>query len=429
VCRHQAAGSPTVSPCGRMAMMELGIYIQVPFCQAKCTYCNFHTGVFSPSLYAPYVAAVRDEILNHRALYRQAGVDAPPADWVVDTVYLGGGTPSLLAPEDLARLLDAVRTQFPCAWREVTLEADPETVTFKKAAAWRTAGINRISLGVQSFDDRELRAVGRQHRRADIFAAVGWLRDAGFENLSFDLIAGLPHQTEASWETSLAELIKLRPEHVSIYLLEIDEHSRLGAAVLTGSRKYSADRVPDEDTLAEFYRRACQQLEAAGYEHYEISNWALGAGAPTERAGPSRFRSQHNQKYWRRQPYLGFGAGAHSFNGRQRWANGHDPTDYVAALARGRLPVEQLEEIGRQQALEEVIFLGLRQREGIDLAALEAEYNVSCTDVVHQLASAGLVTFAQGWLRLTPAALTTANAVLVELLDGLRPVRQTQVAG
>ncbi|MCL6481739.1 MAG: radical SAM family heme chaperone HemW [Firmicutes bacterium] len=411
--------------------MDLGIYIQVPFCQAKCTYCNFHTGVFSPSLYAPYVSAVCDEILNHRALYRQAGVDPPPAEWVVDTVYLGGGTPSLLAPEDLARLLDAVRTQFPCAWREATLEADPETVTPQKAAAWRAAGINRISLGVQSLEDRELRAAGRQHRRADVFAAFGRLRDAGFENLSFDLIAGLPHQTVASWETSLAGLIELRPEHVSIYMLEIDEHSRLGAAVLAGSRKYSADRVPDEDTIAEFYRRACQQLEAAGYEHYEISNWALLEldGAPVERAGPSRFRSQHNQKYWRRQPYLGFGAGAHSFNGRQRWANGHDPAHYVAALARGQLPVEQLEEIGRQQALEEAIFLGLRQREGIDLAALEAEYNVSFAEPVSRLSSAEWVTFVQGRLRLTPAALTTANAVLVELLEGLQPVRHTQVAG
>ncbi len=412
-----------------MAMMELGIYIQVPFCQAKCTYCNFHTGVFSPSLYAPYVAAVCDEILNHRALYRLAGVDVPADDWMVDTVYIGGGTPSLLAPEDLARLLDAVRTQFRCAWREVTLEADPETVTLEKAAAWRAAGINRISLGVQSFDDRELRAAGRQHRRADIFAAVGWLHEAGFENLSFDLIAGLPHQTEASWEASLAELIGLRPEHVSIYMLEIDEHSRLGAAVLAGSRKYSADRVPDEDTIAEFYSHACRQLAAADYEHYEISNWALWADAPAGRAGPSRFRSQHNQKYWRRQPYLGFGAGAHSFNGRQRWANGHDPATYVAALRRGWLPMEPLEEIGRQQALEETIFLGLRQREGIDLAALEAEYHVSFADAVHRLRSAELVIFAQGRLRLTPAALTTANTVLVELLDGIRPVQCTPVAG
>jgi oxygen-independent coproporphyrinogen-3 oxidase len=412
-----------------MALMELGVYIQVPFCQSKCTYCNFRTGVFSPSLYAPYLEAVCNEIRNHRTLYRQAGVDVPADNWVVDTVYIGGGTPSLLTPEDLARLLDAVRAQFQCCWREVTLEADPETVSQEKAAAWRAAGINRISLGVQSFDDRELRAAGRQHRRADIFAAVGWLREVGFDNLSFDLIAGLPHQTAASWEATLAELIGLRPEHVSIYMLEIDEHSRLGAAVLAGSRKYSADAVPDDDTIAEFYLCACRQLEAAGYEHYEISNWALRVGASREPTAPSRFRSQHNLKYWRRRPYLGFGAGAHSFNGRQRWANRHDPNDYVAALAQNRLPVEQLETIGRQQALEEVIFLGLRQREGIDLAAVEAEYNVSFTDAVKRLASDGFVTVAEGRLRLTPAALTTANAVLVELLDSIQSGRCTQVAG
>ncbi len=410
-------------------MMELGIYIQVPFCQSKCTYCNFHTGVFSPSLYAPYVEAVCQEIRNHRTLYRQAGVDLPAENWVVDTVYIGGGTPSLLAPEDLARLLDAVRAQFRCSWREATLEADPETVSREKAAAWRAAGINRISLGVQSFDDRELGAAGRRHRRADIFAAVGWLREAGFDNLSFDLIAGLPHQTAASWEAAIAELIGLRPEHVSIYMLEIDEHSRLGAAVLAGSRKYSADAVPEDDAIAGFYLHACRQLEAAGYEHYEISNWALQIGVPPETVAPSRFRSQHNLKYWQRLPYLGFGAGAHSFNGRQRWANRHDPNDYVTALAQDRLPVEELEAIGRQQALEEVIFLGLRQRDGIDLAAVEAEYNVSFTDAVNRLASDGWVTVAGGRLRLTPAALTTANAVLVELLDSIQPERCSRVAG
>lgn len=412
-----------------MAMMELGIYIQVPFCQAKCTYCNFHTGVFSPSLYAPYVEAVCHEIRNHRTLYRQAGVDLPAENWAVDTVYIGGGTPSLLAPEDLARLLNAVRAQFPCTWREATLEADPETVSQEKAAAWRAAGINRISVGVQSFDDRELAATGRRHRRADIFTAVGCLREAGFENLSFDLIAGLPHQTAASWEATLAELIGLRPEHISIYMLEIDEHSRLGAAVLAGSRKYSADAVPEDDAIVGFYLRACQQLEAAGYEHYEISNWALQIGVPPGTAAPSRFRSQHNQRYWRRLPYLGFGAGAHSFNGRQRWANRHEPNDYIAALAQNRLPVEQLEAIGRQQALEEVIFLGLRQREGIDLATVEAEYNVSFADAVSRLASDGLVTVAGCRLRLTPAVWTTANAVLVELLDSIQPGRRTQVAG
>src|SRR6266849_5309495 len=286
-------------------MKTLGIYVQVPFCQTKCTYCNFHTGVVSAARFAPYVACVCEEIARHQELYVAAGVALPAgiADAVVDTIYIGGGTPSLLDPGHLRRIVDAIRDNFVTELTEVTLEADPETVTAEKAAAWVAAGIHRVSFGVQSFSDDELKAAGRMHRRADVYRSAPILRAAGIADISFDFIAGLPKQTRASWRESLDSLVELAPEHVSVYLLEVDEGSRLGGEILRGGKRYSAGDVPDDDEMAEFYEAACSVLEGTGYQHYEISNWAKPG-----------FASRHNLKYWRREAYLGFGAGAHSFS-------------------------------------------------------------------------------------------------------------------
>jgi oxygen-independent coproporphyrinogen-3 oxidase len=418
--------------------MTLGVYIQVPFCQTKCTYCNFHTGPFSRGLYDPYVAALCREIRHHAALHPAAGIgdsdveasfgwpadalagrgfsraetpaqsngaSTPEAEQTVNTVYVGGGTPSLLDPAALTRILDTVRTAFDCSLEEVTLEADPETITPEKAAAWLRAGFNRISLGAQSFDDKELRAAGRLHRREHIYHAHEALRTAGFRNLSFDLIAGLPHQAADSWEDSLDQLLALRPDHVSIYLLEIDEGSRLGREVLAGGQRYSAAALPSDDDMADSYERACTRLASAGYEHYEISNWALPG-----------FRSRHNLKYWRREPYLGFGAGAHSFNGRERWANTHDPAAYVAAITQSRLPIEQHERLTPTQAFEEELFLGLRLLEGIDLVRLEQQYNVPLAARFASLRDAGLIEMDGATARLAPSRLAVSNEVFVELL-------------
>jgi oxygen-independent coproporphyrinogen-3 oxidase len=476
--------------------MNTGIYIQVPFCQTKCTYCNFHTGVASRAAYAPYARAVEREIRDWRALHAAANLESVAhldpieqpmigvverqkrvssreshgdqelsrvnkvikpffAQKKVDTIYLGGGTPSLFDPADLARILEAVHSQFACtdatapssgacaastsgaraastsgaraastsgaraastsgaraaSTTEVTLEADPETVTPEKAAAWLAAGINRVSLGAQSFDDAELRAAGRMHRRDAIFSAIGYLRSAGFGNISLDLIAGLPHQTAASWQASVEEALRLRPEHISIYLFEIDEGSRLGKEILSGGARYSAASVPSDDAMAESYEFACERLSRAGYDHYEISNWALPG-----------LRSRHNLKYWRREPYLGFGAGAHSFDGRWRWANAHDPAAYAAAIEQGRLPVEQLEEVTPRQALDEELFLGLRQLEGIDLARIAEKYatehTVNLGPRIEELRAQGLVECAGTRVRLAPARLAVSNEVFVALLD------------
>jgi oxygen-independent coproporphyrinogen-3 oxidase len=411
------------------ANSTLGIYVQVPFCQTKCTYCNFHTGPVLKSLYNPFAAAVCREIelVSEGHGFSRAGSCAQHIGALapegahensefrasVDTVYIGGGTPSLLDPSALARILDAIRAHFSCNWQEVTLEADPETIKVEKARAWREAGFNRISLGVQSFDDPELRAAGRLHRRADIFAAFDQLRAAGFANISADLIAGLPHQTDASWEASVEELLHVAPEHVSIYMMEIDEGSRLGTEVLAGGSRYSAAALPDDDAMARFYDHACARLQDAGFEHYEISNWAaVRQGA--QRAAP--LRSLHNMKYWRRQPYLGLGAGAHSYDGRARWANAHDPATYVAAIQRGELPIEQHEVLTREQALEEELFLGLRLLEGIDLDDVEQQFNLSLRDRFAPLASAGLVELHGSRVRLAPSRIAVSNEVFAELM-------------
>jgi putative oxygen-independent coproporphyrinogen III oxidase len=388
-------------------MMRAGVYVQVPFCQTKCTYCNFHTGVVSSARFAPYVEAVCEELRGYRRLYGAGGITLPKRfeEAVLDTVYLGGGTPSLLEARDLQKLLDTIREHFCTELAEVTLEADPETIEAEKAAAWVRAGITRVSFGVQSFSDKELAAAGRMHRRADIYRAVPILREAGIRNISFDLIAGLPHQTKESWRQSLDELAALAPEHVSVYLLEIDEGSRLGREVLQGGTRYSAGALASDDEMADCYETAQEFLSAQGYHHYEISNWAKPG-----------YESRHNLKYWRREPYLGFGAGAHSFSGTERWANAHDAAAYVSALQGGRLPVEQLEKVTAEQALEEELFLGLRQLDGIDVSRIEREYEVNLGERFAPLASAGLVERHGDVVRLAPGRLSISNEVFVELL-------------
>jgi oxygen-independent coproporphyrinogen III oxidase len=448
--------------------MTLGIYIQVPFCQTKCTYCNFHTGVVSPDRYDPYANAICREVETSghgfsravnavqgtgvltpedcdatvdsssvAAAFRPADLEgrsfnsaanraskegalapeAPGPRPTVDTVYFGGGTPSLLDPAALHRILAALRHSFSFDEApEITLEADPETITSAKATAWLAAGFNRISLGAQSFNDRELQSAGRMHRRADIFEAAQILRAAGFRNISMDLIAGLAHQVHATWEESVTALLGIRPEHISIYMLEIDEGSHLGKESLAGGARYSAPAIPPDDDIAEFYDSACARLAAEGYDHYEISNWACSPG----RGLPGK-RSRHNLKYWRREPYLGLGAGAHSFDGTQRWANVHDSAKYVACIEQGITPREQIETVTPAQALEEEFFLGLRQLEGIDLARIERQYSaasaVSLCDRVSDLCAQGLLEREGSRLRLAPNRLAVSNEVFAELLS------------
>ncbi|HVB86557.1 MAG TPA: radical SAM family heme chaperone HemW [Candidatus Dormibacteraeota bacterium] len=385
--------------------MAIGIYVQVPFCQTRCTYCNFHTGVVSRDQYLPYVDAICREIgENEGAITVEA-----------DTIYIGGGTPSLLEPSALAKILQKLRGVYAGEPSEVTLEADPETVTPEKAAQWRNAGINRISLGAQSFQDNELKAAGRMHRRDDIYRAADLLRAAGIRNISMDLIAGLPHQTRQSWEDSVSQLLRIYPEHISIYMLEIDEGSRLGREALSGGERYSAGALPSDDDTADFYDSARERLKSAGYEHYEVSNWGL----------PGK-QSQHNLKYWRRDAYIGFGAGAHSFDGAIRWANVHESPRYVRLIDAGTSVREQIEPVTPPVALSEDMFLGLRQLRGADFARIEKEYSVEpvlrdrlamLRLRIETLQSHGMLEFDGTFVRIPPEKLTISSEILLELLS------------
>jgi oxygen-independent coproporphyrinogen-3 oxidase len=389
--------------------MNLGVYIQVPFCRTKCTYCNFHTGVFSKTIYSPYCKAVLREIRDHPEQYQKSGILPGELDGdglTVDTVYIGGGTPSLLEPNEVQRMMLAVRASFAASIVEATLEADPETITAAKAEAWLKTGINRISLGTQSFNDAELAAAGRLHRRKDIRQCVDILRSAGYRNISFDLIAGLAHQTAGSWKESVAETLALAPEHISIYMLEIDEGSRLGRESLAQGTRYSAGKLPPDDQIADSYDYAGTELAKAGYVHYEISNWAKPG-----------LESKHNLKYWRREPYFGFGAGAHSFYRGRRWANLHEPSTYIAAMQSGNLPIEQDETLDARQQLDEELFLGLRLDGGIDVRGIEARYKVSLRDRIAALEAKGLLLVQGSNARLAPEHISISNEVFVELMS------------
>ena len=376
-------------------MTNAGLYVHIPFCSSRCSYCDFATGLYQSELAERYVCAVVEEIRTSAYVGQRT-----------DTIYFGGGTPSLLQSSQLDRILNALHKHFAIdEASEITIEINPGSVNAEKLREFHRLEINRTSFGAQTFDDTELAKLGRSHNAADALKTFADLRASGFANISFDLIAGLPHQTKDSWKQSLAQLISLEPEHVSVYLLEVDEGSRLGQALLTGSGQYSAGAVPSEDEMAEFYEMARAALGAAGYRHYEISNWAKPG-----------FASKHNLKYWRREPYLGFGAGAHSFSGRQRWANAHDAAAYVRAIESGRLPLEQLETVTGEQALDEELFLGLRQLDGIDVGRIEREYGVTLGGRLEPLAAAGLLEREGDVVRLAEEKLSVSNEVFVELM-------------
>jgi oxygen-independent coproporphyrinogen-3 oxidase len=377
--------------------MPLGIYLSVPFCRSKCSYCNFASGVAAQSIYEKYVAKVCADIagIEHSATAMNACLERQ-----VDSIYLGGGTPTVLQTEQLDRLFAALRQQFeilPDA--EITVECAPGTLTPSVTDGLLGCGVNRISLGVQSWVDAEAAAVGRLHTRAIVHEELERLRRAGLANISLDLIAGLPHQTGESWQFSLQETVAASIPHVSIYMLEVDEDSRLGRELLAGGVRYHAHFVPDEDACADFYLAACERLEAAGIQQYEISNFARcdrGEGVDQGLKGTgdapvrtARNRPRHNLKYWTRQPYLGFGLDAHSMlrindaDGRGieavRFATADDLDPFLSGAGW------KLSKIDRQAALEETFFLGLRLNQGVNLDEIGAEFGDAAISAVQPL--------------------------------------------
>jgi oxygen-independent coproporphyrinogen-3 oxidase len=323
---------------------------------------------------------------------------------------MGGGTPGMLDAAQLSNLMTALRSTFaisPAA--EITIEASPENATPERAADWASCGVNRVSLGVQSMVTRELRAVGRMHTAATVVDALSALRRAGIDNISIDLIAGLPHQTAASWEQSLQSVLELAPPHLSVYMLEVDTDSTLGGELLQSGSRYAAPAVPSEELVVEFYTRSMERFGADGYRHYEISNFS--------RTG---LASRHNDKYWTHLPYFGFGVDAHSYDGDHRWANTDSIADYLHRMDEKLNPVQEFVKLEHAQKLEELFFLGLRRRQGILLPALLAEMD-DCLRAVYEQKIGEFREI--GWLeqqgdrlRLTDQGVLFSNEVFAGLL-------------
>jgi len=368
-----------------------GIYIHIPFCRTKCTYCSFLSGDYDEGLSALYLDTLDAEIAATGRL------DGRPT---VDTVYFGGGTPSLIPARELVRVLTTVRSAFDVRRdAEITVEMNPGTISPEKLEAYREAGVNRASVGVQSFDDGELESIGRVHDADDARRAVAMLRNAGFDNLSLDLIAGLPSQSMDVWKHSVESAIALEPDHLSLYVLELHPGTKLAQAVESGRTVR-----PDDDFAADAYYWMIDRLNEAGFEQYEISNFARRL------AGGGDRRSRHNEKYWLDVPYYGFGAGAHGYSGSERRANVRSIRGYAERGAESERTA--LDESDRAT---EAIFLGLRRLAGIDLAAFESRYGIQILetfgDDLGRLAEAGLVETVAGSLRLTRRGLALSNEV------------------
>ncbi len=383
-------------------MAAPGIYLSIPFCKAKCSFCNFSSGVFAASEMERYIARVGDEVRQARGFAASLGAEVPEA---VDTIYLGGGTPSLLPPELIFGLFERLRAEFAVdADAEITVECAPGQLEQGTLEALQRAGVNRLSFGVQSFIDAEAAAVGRLHTGASALAELERVSAAGIRRVGIDLIAGLPHQTEASWRRTLDLALASGVEHVSLYMLEVDEDSRLGQEALAGGTRYGAAALPDADRVADWYSLGCEVLAAGGVEQYEISNFARAGG-----------QSRHNRKYWERAPYLGFGMDAHSMlrvgRGGVRWANPETMSAYVDRLGTFERTIDRVD---ARAAFEESLFLGLRLVEGVSRAALDPVFLPEVEDALGELE--GLVEDDGGRLRLTHAGRMVSNEVFERLL-------------
>lgn len=368
---------------------SLGLYIHVPFCASICGYCNFNRGLFDAALKARYVEALEAEI-------GRAG-DGSAAD----TIFFGGGTPSLLDADEIHRLIAACRGAFvldPGA--EITLEANPESVTDARLAAYRAAGVTRVSFGVQSLHDDELARLDRRHSAARAKAAVAEARGAGFDNVSLDLMLWLPQQTMAAWRATVEEAIALGPDHVSLYLLELYPNSPLREAMARAQWSLAPD-----DEAADMYLWAMERLEAAGFAQYEISNVAR----------PGR-RSRHNLKYWQDGAWIGFGCGAHSTRGAWRWRNVASTAEYVDRVRRGDDVAAERRERPAEERAGDALFTGLRLTEGVDVDAVGARYGLDLwsrhADELERQRLGGRVAIDGHRVRLTRTGMLVANDVM-----------------
>jgi oxygen-independent coproporphyrinogen-3 oxidase len=371
-------------------MTPAGVYIHIPFCSSRCSYCDFATGLYQDGLADKYVQALIKEITS-----------APESRRLVDTVYFGGGTPSLLSPSQLERILAALRDRFEIdSQAEITIEMNPGSVTMENLSAFRGLGINRASFGAQTFDDAELARLGRSHTSADTFNTFRDLRKSGFDNVSFDLIAGLPGQSLARWEENVDKALRLQPEHLSFYLLEVHAGTPLAEHIQRGLQPQ-----PDDDLAAVMYESMLESATAAGYEHYEISNLCR-----------SGFPSRHNTKYWTGAPYHGFGCSSHSYDGvTRRWSNERDITRYLEAIEKGASAVVEQHELTRDEIRAEAVFLGMRMMSGINTQQYRESFGIDLRDEheedLMRFHEAGLVVFDGDLIKLTRAGALLSNEV------------------
>ncbi len=372
--------------------MSIGIYIHIPFCQGTCNYCHFITLPFDASTAERYQRAATREI----EIYSAVRSDAEE----VDSIYFGGGTPSLLSGKCLAEILDTCRRSFcvsdDC---EISLEANPETISAEKAALLQQSGVTRVSLGAQSFQDRELASIGRLHGSETIVKSLHLLRKAGYANINLDLLLGVPGQTVSSWEETLNTTIRTRVSHISVYILELDKPCRLKSLIAEGRAA-----VPEDDLISDLYLKTIEYLGANGMHQYEISNFAQ----------PGAY-CRHNLKYWQRDPVIGFGLGSHSYDGQSRYANTSNLDQYLLAVESGNLPVEWRQYLSKELALEETLYLGLRLNRGVDWNRLQqqhannrlAKYELALRGLVEE----GLVDWNNSVVRLTPKGMLLSNEV------------------
>ncbi len=381
--------------------MKTAIYIHFPFCLSKCLYCDFNSRADLKARAAEYAPILLEEMRRRRE--KLAG------EISAETLYFGGGTPSLLEPPLVARIIDTAAGLFGLDGSvEITLEANPGTVDAEKLAAFRAAGVNRLSLGVQSFSDRMLHRLGRIHDARQALDAFDAARAAGFADIGIDLIHSLPGQDLKMWMAELERAVRLRPEHISAYGLSVEAGTPFHAMEGRGELA-----LPDEEAAARMFESTAEFLGKAGYEHYEISNFALPGHA-----------SRHNRNYWQRGNYLGFGAGAHSFLAAQRfgrrWKNLDDPERYLQAVAAGALPEEEATELTERDAMAETLFLGLRMLEGIDTELFRQRFGIpldrAYPEELPPLLAEGLLDLSNGRLRLTRRGLLLGNRVFAEFI-------------
>jgi oxygen-independent coproporphyrinogen-3 oxidase len=397
---------------------SLALFVFIPFCRIKCTYCDFNVYAHLARLMEPYAEAVVEEIRNSKFVIRNLSPRA-------HSIYFGGGTPSLLAPAHTETMLAAIRRAFsvnPDA--EITLEANPATADEEKIRTWRALGVNRLSIGVQSFDDVALKRLNRGHTAVDALEMYEQARRAGFANVNLDLIYGLPLQTLDDWRAALQRALELQPEHLSLYALRVEEHTGLEHQIKRGVYP-----MPDDELAAEMYEMAEEMLAEAGYAQYEISNWCLDVGRwkldvgrttsdPTFNFQP--LASKHNLTYWLNEPYLGFGAGAHSYFGGARFSNVLSPAEYIQRVERGVSVVAEREEISRDLEMAETMFLGLRLAQGIARERFRARFGIEMQErygrEMKELEELGLVEEVGGFLRLTRRGRLVSNQVFWRFL-------------